>query len=75
MTKELAERDKLNPIPISTARTLANKHGATRLVILTVDDDGNYSWTTFGRTKSQCRALAEWANTHAVGILVEVFEA
>ena len=58
----------MKPVPIPEARRLANDTGATRLAIISVDDEGNYSFTTFGRTKAQCRLMAQWADENAVYI-------
>lgn len=55
----------MKPVPIPDARRLANETGATRLLIVGIDDDGSYAFTTFGRTKAQCRALAAWADQNA----------
>ena len=57
--------EKLTAIPILEAKRLANQHGATRLMIISINDDGDYAFTTFGRTKAQCKALATWANRRA----------
>jgi hypothetical protein len=59
-------------IPIPTARSLANDAGATRLLILAIDDNGNFTFTTFGRTKAQCAALAKWADERAPYIGAEM---
>lgn len=58
-------------VPIPECRRLANETGATRMLILSVDDDGNYAFTTFGRTKAQCKAMADWADREAVGIAMD----
>jgi hypothetical protein len=55
-------------VAIPEAQRLANETGATRLMILAVDDDGNYAFTTFGRTKLQCKRMAAWAELHAPDI-------
>jgi len=57
--------EKLTTIPISEAKRLANQHGATRLIILSINDDGDFAFTTFGRTRAQCKALAAWADRRA----------
>jgi hypothetical protein len=58
----------MKPVAISDARRLANATGATRLLVVSIDDAGNYAFTTFGRTKAQCRALAEWADENAMHV-------
>ena len=62
-------------VPIPEARRLANESGATRLMILSIDDEGNYAFTTFGRTKAQCAALGSWADEHAVDIALRMARA
>ena len=49
-------------VPIPEAKRLANESGATRLLILGIDDRGNFAFTTFGRTKAQCDAMRAWAD-------------
>lgn len=58
----------LKCVPIPEARRMANEHGATRLLILGIDDKGNFAFTTFGRTKAQCDAMRIWADRHVPGI-------
>lgn len=65
----------LKCVPIPEARRLANEHGATRFMIIAIDDDGHFAYTTFGRTKAQCAALKEWAEAHAVGIGIAMDQA
>jgi len=60
--------DKMKCVSIPQARQLANDHGMTRLLILGIDDNGNFAFTTFGRTKAQCDAMRRWADTHVPGI-------
>ena len=59
-------------VPIPEARRLANEFGATRLMILSIDDEGNYAFTTFGRTKAQCAALGSWADRNAADIALRM---
>lgn len=58
----------MKPVPIPEARRLANETGATRLMVISIDDEGRYAFTTFGRTKAQCRAMASWADENAMDI-------
>lgn len=67
--------DRLKPVPIPEARRLANEHGASRLLILGVDDHGNFAFTTFGRTKKQCSAMRLWAEMAVPGIGVSMDDA
>lgn len=60
--------DKMKPVPIPQARQLANDYGMTRLLILGIDDNGNFAFTTYGRTKADCDALRRWADSHVPGI-------
>lgn len=60
--------DRLKCVSISQARQLANDHGMTRLLILGIDDRGNYAFTTFGRTKKQCDAMRIWADRTVPGL-------
>lgn len=62
----------MKSVPIPEARRIANDADATRLLILSIDDDGNYSFTTFGRTKAQCRAMGAWADENAVDIALRM---
>jgi hypothetical protein len=59
-------------VSIPECRRLANETGATRMLILGVDDEGNYAFTTFGRTKAQCKAMAEWADREAVDVALSM---
>jgi len=65
--------DRLKCVPIPEARRLANETGATRLLILGIDDKGNFAFTTFGRTKAQCDAMAVWADERVpqIGLLMK----
>lgn len=62
----------MKPVPIPEARRLANEAGATRLMILSLDDEGTYSFTTYGRTKAQCKALGKWADNNATEIALRI---
>jgi hypothetical protein len=59
-------------VSIAEARRLANETGATRLLILSINDEGDFAFTTFGRTKGQCKALADWADRTAVEIAMQM---
>lgn len=59
-------------VPISEAKRLANETGATKLLILGIDDEGNFAFTTYGKTKAQCQALAKWADRRAPYIGMEM---
>lgn len=59
---------------ISEARRLANKIGAKKLLILAIDDNQNFSFTTFGQTKAQCLKMARWADERAPYIAKEMDE-
>jgi hypothetical protein len=61
-------------VSIPEARRLANATGATRLMILGIDDAGNFALTTYGRTKSQCEALRKWADRNAPDIALSMEE-
>ena len=67
-TRPVEDKEMSNPlknVSIAEAKRLANDTGATRLLILGIDDRGNYAFTTFGRTKAQCKAMQEWAGAQA----------
>jgi len=53
---------RMTCVPIAEAKRLATDTGATRLLILGIDDKGNFAFTTFGRTKAQCEAMKAWAD-------------
>jgi|DEB0MinimDraft_10_1074344.scaffolds.fasta_scaffold89903_3 hypothetical protein len=44
--------------PVSYARATGERHGCTRVVILCISDDDDVSWTSWGKTRADCRALA-----------------
>jgi len=67
--------DKMKCVSIPEARRLANEHGMSKLLILGIDDNGNFAFTTYGKTKAQCNAMRRWAETHAPGIGVMMDEA
>jgi len=67
--------EKLTNIPIAEAKRLANQHGATRMIILSINDAGDFAFTTFGRTKAQCKALAAWAEGRAPYIAQDMDDA
>lgn len=49
--------------PISEARRLGRMLGVDRVVIITMDSNNEWCLTTWGKTRSLCRALGEWADT------------
>lgn len=53
------------PVPIPEARRLANATGATRMMILSLDDAGNYALTTFGFTGRALNEVLTWADDRA----------
>ena len=55
-------------VSISEARRLANETSAEKLLILAVDGKGNFAFTTFGKTKAQCSAMREWAESNAPNV-------
>lgn len=65
--------EQLSCVPISEARRLAKKHGAAKLLILGIDDDGRFAFTTFGRTKKQCDQMRRWADENAprIGLMMD----
>lgn len=63
---------KLKCVPIPEARRLAKEHGMKRLLILAVDGDGNFAFTTYGETKADCAAIARWADARAPWIAQEM---
>jgi len=67
--------DPMKCVPIQEAKRLANEHGMSKLLILGIDDSGNFAFTTFGRTKAQCDAMRIWAERHAPGIGVMMDQA
>lgn len=59
---------------ISEARRLADKIGAEKLIILAIDGNGQFAFTTFGKTKAMCREMARWADDRAPYIAQEMNE-
>lgn len=55
----------MEPLPVPEARSIAKEHGMKRLLVLGIDDKGNYTFTTYGETKADCRAMARWADERA----------
>ena len=64
--------DELTPISDEDARSLANEHGATRLLIFAMDDDGNYACTTAGKTRRRCDALRRWVERHGEDVAMSI---
>lgn len=63
----------MKAISINAARDLGKKSGASRIVILSLDDDDRYSVTTWGKTTRDCKALANWAESpKAIAVLRSV---
>lgn len=50
----------MKAVPIAEARRLAKEHGAQRLIVLAVGD-GQFNWTSYGATRSDCQALQDLA--------------
>ena len=64
----------MKPAPIPTAKKIAADCGATRVLVLMIDDDGNWAFTTYGRTQEQCQKMAAWADCRAEDIAFEMNE-
>jgi len=64
----------LKGTPIKEAERIGKAAGASRVVVLTLDDDGTYAWTTWGKDKRTCEALREWGDHCAEPTLMEMFE-
>lgn len=62
----------LKPVPINTARKLGEAANADRLVILAFDSDGMFAATSWGKTRSKCRALAKWLDDYAGNTATEI---
>jgi hypothetical protein len=64
--------NRMKPVAIEEAKRLANECGFTRLLILGIDDNDNFAFTTFGRSKKQCQAMKEWADHRVpqIGLLM-----
>lgn len=56
-------------IPISYARATGERLGARRVVMIGLDADG-FCITTWGKTRAECRALAEWAESSEAQTMV-----
>lgn len=61
-------------IPIPEARRLAKECGAQRLLIVASDGE-QFTFTTYGKTKADCSALAEWADRRAPYVAGEMMDA
>jgi len=66
--------DRLTNIPISEARRLAKKHAATRLIVISINERGDYAYTTYGQTKAMCQAVATWSDLRVPDIAREISE-
>lgn len=55
----------MKAISINTARVIGNQSEAQRLAILAIDDEYRYNVTTWGKTRSDCRAMRRWAEVRA----------
>lgn len=53
----------MKAISINTARVIGNQSEAQRLAILAIDDEYRYNVTTWGKTRSDCRAMRRWAES------------
>lgn len=51
----------MKAISINTARVIGNQSEAQRLAILAIDEENRYNVTTWGKTRSDCRAMRRWA--------------
>ena len=62
----------MKPVAIATAKKIAKESGATRLLILGIDDNENFAFTTYGQTKDQCDAMRVWADHRVpqIGLLM-----
>lgn len=53
----------MKPVPISWARSIGQRVGARKVVIIAIDDQ--YGITTWGKTRAECRLLAGWCESEA----------
>lgn len=60
----------MKPVAISAAEKLAKSAGATRLLIVAINDTEDYAFTTYGATRADCAAMKAWAEREAVEIAV-----
>lgn len=51
----------MKAISINTARVIGTQSEAQRLAILAIDEENGYNVTTWGKTRSDCRAMRRWA--------------
>ena len=51
-------------VPIETAREIGGKAGADRVVVIAIGSD-SYCVTTWGKTRRECQALGDWADSPA----------
>lgn len=51
----------MKAISVNTARVIGNQSEAQRLAILAIDEESRYNVTTWGKTRSDCRAMRRWA--------------
>ena len=62
----------LGATPISEAKRLGKLMNADRVVILTLNSDGDWCATSWGVTRLKCRALGRWIDAHAETVLRQI---
>jgi hypothetical protein len=74
-TADQAGDRMMKPAKLTDARRLCDEMGASRLMVIAVDNAGNFAFTTWASTKEDCPVLARWADAKAVDIAVDMWEA
>jgi hypothetical protein len=64
----------MTPAPIKYAQEIGKRHEAQRVVILMVDARGTHSWTSWGETRADCRALKQLDDKRGDEWLAEMFD-
>ena len=49
-------------ITVKTARDLGQMTGARGIVVLQLNDNDDFVWASYGRSKADCQALKKWAD-------------
>lgn len=60
--------------PIKDAERIGTAADAVRVAILTLDNNGRYAWTTWGRSRADCQAMKRWGEANAEAVLWQINE-
>ena len=58
--------------PVSWARSIGERVGANRVVIICLDEDDMYQGASWGKDRRLCRALGKWLDQNAEKVAVDI---